>query len=101
MNSQGTRTLEELKALKTLVHLKGTWALGHLRHSGTRKERGHSKTQGTWTLDLSDTWALGHLKDTWAAETFELLCAEFMLYFLKMVAPSILFTFYFFFNEPR
>ena len=45
---------------------QGTWALGHLRQSGTRRALGHSGTQDTWALGLSGTWALGHSKGTWA-----------------------------------
>ena len=33
----------------------GTWALDHLRHSGTRRALGHSGTQGTWALVALET----------------------------------------------
>ena len=39
-------------------HSKGTWALEHLRQSGTLK--GHLETRGT-----QGTWVLGHSKGTW------------------------------------
>ena len=66
MDSQDTRTLEALKALKALGHSKGTWALRHsrhlgtwaleaLRHSGTHALKGHL---GTWPLRHSGTWTL-------------------------------------------
>ena len=70
LDSQGTRTLEELKALKALRHTNNTWALealGNLRHSGTQRALGHSVTQCTWALGLSGTWVLErHSKGTWA-----------------------------------
>ena len=45
-------------------HCKGTWALEHLRHLGTRRALEHLGTQGTW--------ALAHLKETWALEALYL-----------------------------
>ena len=51
-------------------HSKGSWALGHskgieelehLRCLGTRRELGHSDTQGNWVTGHSGSWrTLGH-----------------------------------------
>ena len=45
---------------------QGTWALGHLRHSGTSRALGLSGTQGNWEFDLSGTRALERHLGTWA-----------------------------------
>ena len=54
------RTLKGKLALQK--HLKGTWALGNLRHSGTRRLKGHLGTQALKAGEHLDTQALkGHL----------------------------------------
>ena len=62
-------------ALKALGYsgTPGTRALGHLRHSDTRRALGHSDTKGTQALGhLSTRRALRHLS-TWAIEALEAL----------------------------
>ena len=54
------RTLKGKLALQK--HLKGTWALGNLRHSGTRRLKGHLGTQALKAHGHLGTQALkGHL----------------------------------------
>ena len=84
LDSQGTRTLETLKALKALGHSKGTWALGHSKHLGTWALEefgylkgtwalGHSRNSGTWPLRHLGTRALERHLSTWALEALKTL----------------------------
>ena len=60
----GNSRHSRIQAFDALGHPNGTWSLKYLqqlRHSGTRKEPGHSGTQGTQALGYWDTRrALGH-----------------------------------------
>ena len=75
--SQGTRTIETLKALghsrhlgtwslEALGHLKSTWVLRHSRHFGTRALERHL---GNWAPRHSGTWALKALKALYLADS--------------------------------
>ena len=66
--TQGTQALVRQSPLEGHLGTRAFKALGHLRHSSTRRALGHTSTQSFWALGHSGTWALGQSKGTRALQ---------------------------------